>query len=71
MLPSYSEGTPNVVKEAMACGVPVIATNISGIPELIKHRETGLLFEPGDTDTLTKHMRFAIDNPEKMKEMGT
>ena len=70
VLPSFSEGTPNVIKEAMACSIPVIATNISGNPELVKHGKTGLLFEPGDIETLAKHLCFAIDNPNKMKEMG-
>lgn len=70
VLPSYSEGTPNVIKEAMACGIPVIATNVSGNPELIKHNKTGLLFEPGDVNTLAKLLHFAIDNKNIMKEMG-
>ena len=56
VLPSYSEGTPNVIKEAMACGIPVIATNVSGNPELIKHNKTGLLFEPGDVNTLMEDL---------------
>ena len=70
VLPSYSEGTPNVIKEAMACGIPVIATNVSGNPELIKHNKTGLLFEPGDVNTLAKLLHFAVDNQGMMKEMG-
>jgi len=70
VLPSFSEGTPNVIKEAMACSIPVIATNISGNPELVKHGKTGLLFEPGDIETLAKHLCFAINNPNKMEEMG-
>jgi len=70
VLPSYSEGTPNVIKEAMACGIPVIATNVSGNPELIKHNKTGLLFEPGDVNTLAKLLHFAVDNQDMMEEMG-
>lgn len=70
VLPSYSEGTPNVIKEAMACGIPVIATNVSGNPELIMHNKTGLLFEPGDVNTLSNHLHFAIDNKNIMREMG-
>ena len=70
VLPSFSEGTPNVIKESMACGVPVIATNVSGNPELVISGETGLLFEPGDVNTLTEHLRFAFENQKIMKAMG-
>ena len=70
VLPSFSEGTPNVIKESMACGVPVIATNVSGNPELVISGETGLLFEPGDVNTLTEHLQFAFENQEIMKAMG-
>ena len=70
ILPSYMEGTPNVVKEAMACGLPVIATNVGGIPELVTHGEQGLLFEPGDVETLVKHINYILENPEKASEMG-
>jgi len=70
VLPSHSEGTPNVIKEAMACGVPVIATNVSGNPELVKNGETGLLFEPGDVNTLSNHLSFAVQKQSIMKEMG-
>ena len=70
VLPSYFEGTPNVIKESMACGVPVIATNVSGNPELVISGETGLLFEPGDVNTLTEHLRFAFENQKIMKAMG-
>jgi len=70
VLPSYFEGTPNVIKESMACGVPVIATNVSGNPELVISGETGLLFEPGDVNTLTERLRFAFENQKIMKAMG-
>jgi len=45
-LPSHSEGSPNVVLEAMAAGVPVVATAVGGVPELLTHEATGLLVEP-------------------------
>jgi glycosyltransferase involved in cell wall biosynthesis len=69
-LPSYSEGTPNVVKEAMACARPVIATNVGGIPELIEHGVNGLLFEPGDHKTLSDHITYLAENREVVREMG-
>lgn len=46
------DGIPNVLLEAMAVGVPVVASRVSGIPELVRHRETGLLVEPDDACAL-------------------
>ncbi|PIN81144.1 hypothetical protein COV11_02615, partial [Candidatus Woesearchaeota archaeon CG10_big_fil_rev_8_21_14_0_10_30_7] len=54
ILPSYREGTPRVITEALACGLPVIATNIDGIPEQIMNEKNGILFSPGDVDFLEK-----------------
>ncbi len=48
VLASYSEGRPNVLLEAMASGLPIIASNIAGVDELIEHERTGLLFAPGN-----------------------
>ncbi|QGG95981.1 glycosyltransferase family 4 protein [Actinomarinicola tropica] len=52
-LPSFSEGLPISIMEAMACGVPVVASGISGIPELAVHDETALTVPPGNVDALT------------------
>jgi len=46
ILPSQNEGVPVSILEAMSCGVPVIATYVGGIPELIEHRKTGFLIYP-------------------------
>ena len=53
-LPSFVEGLPIAVLEAMALGVPSISTNVFAIPEAVKHEETGLLIEAGDSDELCK-----------------
>lgn len=51
------DGIPNVIAEAMAMGLPVLSTAVSGVPELVKDGETGLLVEPGDRDALARGMR--------------
>ncbi len=50
------DGIPNVLTESMAMGLPVIATNISGIPELVENEKTGLLVAPGQPDKLAENM---------------
>jgi teichuronic acid biosynthesis glycosyltransferase TuaC len=54
VLPSLSEGIPNVVREAMICRVPAVATSVGGVPEIVKHRETGILVPAGDSVSLAK-----------------
>jgi glycosyltransferase involved in cell wall biosynthesis len=51
-LPSYIEGLPIALLEAMAIGIPSISTNVFAIPEAVSHEETGLLIEPGDSEAL-------------------
>jgi glycosyltransferase involved in cell wall biosynthesis len=52
LLPNDRDGIPNVLVEAMAAGAPVIATGVSGIPELVEHEHNGLLVEPDDAEAL-------------------
>ncbi|MBC8232392.1 glycosyltransferase, partial [bacterium] len=54
VLNSTYEGLPHVVIEAMSCGIPVIATNAGGTPEIVKDRETGLIIEPNNNEQLKK-----------------
>jgi len=70
VLPSYREGTPRVITEAMAAGVPSIATDIAGIPDQITHGENGLLIEPGDVDALTEHIEYLLTNPTVLQAMS-
>jgi glycosyltransferase involved in cell wall biosynthesis len=58
-LPSYSEGCPNVVVEALACGRPIVATNVGGIPELVKEA-SGLLAPPRDAGALRTALEMAL-----------
>ena len=54
VLPSFMEGLPIVLMEAMALGIPVIASRVAGIPELVSDGKTGLLFAPSDWDELAQ-----------------
>jgi len=64
LIPSTSEGTPLVLLEYFAIGKPVIASNISGNKELIRHGWNGYLFNNGDVDDLTEKIEFAINCDE-------
>lgn len=62
VLPSlFGEGLPMVILEAMASGRPVIATNVEGVPEAIRHGETGLLARPNDPASLAQTMKRVLD----------
>ena len=62
VLASFMEGLPVVLIEAMALGVPVIASRVAGIPELVEDRATGLLFTPGHWDDLRRVAEQLIDD---------
>ncbi len=52
ILPSVKEGQPWTILEAMAAGIPIVATNIAGIPEMLENEKSGLLVEPADPQAL-------------------
>lgn len=62
VLPSYTEGLPNVIIEAMACGTPVLATKIGGIPSLIKDNETGFLLKNNSPESISKGINRALNH---------
>lgn len=62
VLPSLSEGFPNVILEAMASSVPVVASSVGGIPEVLIHNKTGKLVKPGDSKGLARAMLEILDN---------
>ena len=71
ILPSiWYENFPRTLVEAFGCGLPVIASRIGALGELIEHGVTGLLFSPGDADDLAEKMAWAQQHPEQMADMG-
>jgi glycosyltransferase involved in cell wall biosynthesis len=70
ILPSYFEGMPNVILEAMACGKPVVSTNVGGIPDIVDHGISGILFKPGDIKAFRDSLITLIDNRELRNTMG-
>jgi colanic acid/amylovoran biosynthesis glycosyltransferase len=63
-LPSFAEGLPIVLMEAMATGVPVVTTAVAGIPELVRPEETGWLVPPGRPDLLADALADALADPD-------
>jgi len=69
VLPSLSEGAANVVMEASASGLPVIATEVGEVPRIVLDGKTGILVKPKDIDGLVNALKKLIDNPLLAKEM--
>jgi sugar transferase (PEP-CTERM/EpsH1 system associated) len=70
VLPSLAEGISNTILEAMATGLPVIATEVGGNAELVAHKCTGLVVPPNDVDALAGAMLQMHDNPASANVMG-
>lgn len=70
VLPSYTEGLPNVVLESFGAGVPVVATAVGGTPEVIDDGASGYLVPPGNADTMAERIGTALDNADELPEMG-
>jgi len=69
-LPSARESFPLVLLEAMASGLPVVATAVGGVPEMVVDGETGLLVPPDDPGALAEAVNSLLDDPERMRAMG-
>jgi colanic acid/amylovoran biosynthesis glycosyltransferase len=69
-LPSFAEGVPIVLMEAMAMELPVVASAIAGIPELVEDQVSGFLVRPGRTDDLADRLARLLEDPSLRAEMG-
>lgn len=70
VLPSYYEGSPVAMLEAMSYGKPVIATTVGGIPEIVEPGLNGWLHSPGDQEALLNALLYYINAPENIKKHG-
>ena len=70
LLPSVKEGLPYVLLEAGRAMLPVLTTTTGGIPEIVRHEETGLLVVPKDVECLTKELRRLVVDRKYAKKLG-
>jgi glycosyltransferase involved in cell wall biosynthesis len=70
VIPSRQDNLPNTGLEAHACGTPVVAFNIGGMPDIIADRVTGALAEPFDPESLAAAIRWILDDPLRPQQLG-
>lgn len=70
VLTSDYEGTPNVLLEAMACGLPVVASNVGGVPDIVQPGQTGYLLEPDDLEGFTSALAGLVKDAALRAKMG-
>jgi glycosyltransferase involved in cell wall biosynthesis len=70
VLPSLTEGCPNILMEAMAAGLPVVATATGAVPDLIEHQLSGLIVPRADSVALAAAIKSVIENPSRAKALG-
>jgi len=69
-LPSHNEGTPVSMMEALSCGLPIVATRVGGIPDIVNHAETGLLVDKGDVTGLASALQTLLHDHAACVRMG-
>ena len=71
VFPTYYEGLPTSILEAMAAGLPIVSTTAHGVTDLLDHEETGLLSPPGESEKLASHIQRLLDDPQLREELGS
>ena len=70
VIPSEQDNLPNTILESMACGTPVIGFDTGGIPEMVRHMQTGLLAKAGNSKDLAENIRWMLDHRKERLKMG-
>lgn len=70
LLPSLRDGLPNAVLEGMACECAIVATNVGGIPDALRHEENGWLVAPGDVEGLATAVAYLLARPDLRAQLG-
>jgi glycosyltransferase involved in cell wall biosynthesis len=70
VLPSYTEGLPNVILEAMAGRLPIITTPVGGIPSVLEDEKTAVFIEPGNVDSIAEAIVSLLTNERKSTEIS-
>jgi glycosyltransferase involved in cell wall biosynthesis len=69
LVPSLMDNLPNTVMESLACGTPVVAFRVGGLPEMITHQENGYLAEPGDAGDLAKGIDWSLSDSQRWRSL--
>jgi len=70
VMPSLRDGLPNAILEAMACGRPVVASNVGGMPDAITNGVDGILLPPGEDEAWVEAITWLIENPQEAERLG-
>ena len=70
ILTSENESFGLAALEALSCGVPVVAPRVGGVPEVVRHGETGFLVDPGDIDAMASHVVELLDAPARRNQLA-
>jgi glycosyltransferase involved in cell wall biosynthesis len=70
-LPSHSEGSPNVVLEAMSAGLPIVATTVGGVPEIVENGRTGILVSPRNPAAMAEALSQLLSSSDSRERLGT